>query len=177
MCRPGRRLGRVQGVGYVNELLARLSESPVVDHTQSNATLNSSPHTFPLDRSLYADFSHDNLMVAVYGALGLFEDHTPLNPEHPDPNRQWRLSRLVPFSSRMVTERLRCEGRGSRAGQYIRILVNERIQPLRFCGDGNGICALNAFIQSQHYARNDGYGDFEECFPKPPKECNVSLHT
>ena len=78
--RYGQALGPVQGVGYVNELLARLTGLPVQDNTQTNRTLDSSPTTFPLNRTFYADFSHDNEMIAIYAALGLFKQSFPLNP-------------------------------------------------------------------------------------------------
>ncbi|KAF5333502.1 hypothetical protein D9611_002520 [Ephemerocybe angulata] len=61
----GQELGPVQGVGYINELLARLTGMPVRDNTQTNHTLTASPITFPLDRTIYADFSHDNLMTGT----------------------------------------------------------------------------------------------------------------
>ncbi|PPQ92757.1 hypothetical protein CVT25_003866 [Psilocybe cyanescens] len=170
----GQALGRVQGVGYVNELLARLTESPVRDNTQTNRTLDASPVTFPLNRTLYADFSHDNQMIAIYAALGLFNQTTALDPRAPDATRTWITSRLTPFSARMVTERLSCTGagvgpgRGQGEGQgqtFVRILVNDALQPLDFCGgDQNGLCTLSAFVDSQAYARNDGEGDFEKCF-------------
>ena len=81
----------------------------------------------------------------------------------------------------MVVERLSCDS--SNSGRFgrrlaprsvrsdereacVRILVNDALQPLHFCGaDGNGLCTLDAFVQSQAYARNDGDGDFEKCFP------------
>ncbi|GBE80211.1 acid phosphatase [Sparassis latifolia] len=159
----GGKLGRVQGVGYVNELLARLTGNPVRDHTQTNRTLDSSPETFPLHRNLYADFSHDNEMVAIYTALGLFRPKMPLRPKHPDPKRRWRASRLVPFSARMVVERLECSGRAV-SRQYVRILVNQALQPLEFCGSGDGLCTLSDFVESQAYSRSGGEGDWEECF-------------
>ena len=106
--RYGQELGPVQGVGYVNELLARLTGSPVQDNTQTNRTLDASPDTFPLNRTLYIDFSHDNEMIAVYSAIGLFRQHRPLDPTKPDPARTWISSKLVPFSGRLVTERLEC---------------------------------------------------------------------
>lgn len=46
-------------VGYVNELLTRLTNDPKYvnnDQTQVNHTLDSSPATFPLGKSFYADF-------------------------------------------------------------------------------------------------------------------------
>lgn len=170
MHRYGQALGPVQGVGYINELLARLTGLPVQDNTQTNRTLNASPITFPLNRTLYADFSHDNEMIAIYAALGLFKQPVPLDPTKLDHGRTWITSHLTPFSGRMVTERLSCVISGSRIAQpsakiYVRILVNDAIQPLEFCGaNEDGMCELEAFVESQAYSRNDGEGDFEECY-------------
>ncbi|KAI0306401.1 acid phosphatase [Multifurca ochricompacta] len=165
----GGNLGRVQGVGYVNELLARLRRQPIRDNTQTNRTLDSSPETFPLDRALYADFSHDNAMVAIFAALGLFRQHRlpgrKLDPVNPSPRRTWYLSSMVPFSGRMVVEKLECTGSDLLAtGPFVRILINDAVQPLEFCGGISGLCQLNAFVESQWYARQDGDGDFEKCF-------------
>lgn len=158
----GQKLGPVQGVGYINELIARLTGQPVKDATQTNRTLDSSPETFPLHRSLYADFSHDNQMIAIYAAMGLFNISAhPPNPSGPPlPGRIWRANALVPFSSRMVTERLSC-GKET----MVRIFVNDALQPLEFCGAGpDGLCDVDAFVKSQRFARNNGDGDFEMCF-------------
>ncbi|KAJ6485453.1 acid phosphatase [Mycena vitilis] len=138
----GALLGRVQGVGYINELLARLMDTPVNDTTQTNTTLTSNPVTFPLNRTFYADFSHDNQMTAIYSAMGLFPQANPLDPTHPVP-RTWVASLLVPFSARMVVERLKC---GTRT-------------PF-----GTGICDLKAFVESQEYARSGGEGEWQMCF-------------
>lgn len=49
--------------------------------------------------------------------------------------------------------------------EFVRVLVNDAVQPLKFCGAGaDGLCELGAFVTSQRYARNDGEGDFEKCF-------------
>ncbi|PSR83458.1 hypothetical protein PHLCEN_2v5730 [Hermanssonia centrifuga] len=164
----GQPLGPVQGVGYINELLARLTETPVQDHTQTNTTLDSSPLTFPLNRTVYADFSHDNQMIAIYAALGLFRQPQvePLDPTKPNPERIWRASALVPFSGRMITERLKCAGsKGDAKTVRVRIWVNDVLQPLEFCGAGeDGVCSLDAFVKSQAFARSNGAGDWEKCF-------------
>ena len=155
----------------MNELLARLTDSPVRDNTTHNASLE-----FPLGRRVYADFTHENLMVAVYAAMGLFNvSATPLDPrarpDNQEPGRgrgTWVASRLVPFSSRMVTERLACAeaAAGARpAGRYVRVLVNDEVQPLEFCGAGEErMCALDDFVESQGYARRSGDGDFLKCY-------------
>lgn len=180
--RYGQELGPVQGVGYINELLARLTGQPVRDKTQTNRTLTGSPTTFPLDRNIYADFSHDNLMVAVYSAMGLFRQPEHLDPSNPDQSRTWVSSQLTPFSGRLVVERMDCRGvprlgrrlvlggedkerAMMRKGTFVRVLVNDAVQALEFCGaDKHGLCELGAFVESQSYARHDGYGDFEKCF-------------
>ncbi|CDO72281.1 hypothetical protein BN946_scf184970.g133 [Trametes cinnabarina] len=166
----GEKLGPIQGVGYVNELLARLTGTPVKDHTTHNASLE-----FPLDRVFYADFTHENLMIAVYAAMGLFNVTVPLDPrhmpppDHEDPSGQsWVASRMVPFSSRMVTERLACVRPGTdgeeEEGTYVRVLVNDKVQPLEFCGGEEGLCELEKFVESQKYARKSGNGDFDLCY-------------
>ena len=44
-------------------------------------------------------------------------------------------------------------------GEYVRVLVKDAIQPLAFCGaQGDGLYTLAHFVESQHYARNDGEG-------------------
>ncbi|KAF8575066.1 phosphoglycerate mutase-like protein [Ramaria rubella] len=156
----GGALGPVQGVGYVNELIARLTQKPVSDATQTNRTLDSSPATFPLDRTLYADHSHDNQMIAIYAAMGILRPFTPLDPIASDPQRTWLASHLVPFASKLVTERLVCDGRAS-----VRMLLNDAVVPLEICGgNSNGICTLDAFVRSQSYSKNNGEGDWEKCF-------------
>ncbi|RPD56732.1 acid phosphatase [Lentinus tigrinus ALCF2SS1-7] len=177
----GNPLGAIQGVGYVNELLARLTDEPVQDHTTHNSSLE-----FPLGKKIYADFTHENLMVAVYAALGLFNVSEPLDPRNMPEDafsaedasrwnapfahmkereaRTWVASRMVPFSSRMVTERMTCV-RDGKEDKYVRILVNDEVQPLEFCGAGEDrMCKLDDFVRSQGYARRSGDGDFEKCY-------------
>ena len=156
----GQELGPVQGVGYVNELIAHLTGSPVHDSTQMNHTLDSNASTFPLNRTFYADFSHDNEMIAIYSAIGLFRPVQPLDPQAPDPWWTWVASELVPFSAQLVTEHLECGGE-----VVVCMLVNDALQELGFCGaDGAGLCRLNAFVESQAFATRNGDGEFKKCF-------------
>ena len=162
--RYGQELGPVQGIGYVNELIARLTNQPVRDNTQTNRTLDSSPITFPLDRTIYADFSHDSALIAIYSALGLFRQPQTLEPTRPDPRRTWITSELVPFAGRLVTERLTCERKG-KTGFFVRMIVNDALQDLSLCGAGkDGLCAVSDFVQSQTFATGDGEDLFERCF-------------
>jgi len=120
----------------VNELLTRLTGKPVRDNTQTNRTLDASPETFPLDRTLYADFSHDSTMVSIYSVLGLFRQYLlpsqKLDPHHPSMFRTCILSNMVPFSGRMVVEKLECTRDSDvplPAVTFVRILVSNAVQP------------------------------------------------
>jgi len=170
--RYGQPLGPVQGVGYVNELIARLTGTAVKDHTQTNHTITSDPELFPLNRTIYADFTHDNQMAAAFSALGLFDDRKDrpplagvMDPMRPHKQRSWDISKLTPFASRMVVERLECRQEHDQSKARVRILVNDAVVPLLFCGDsGDGTCDLEAFVQSQVYARETSITDWNRCF-------------
>jgi hypothetical protein len=159
----GNPLGPTQGVGWTNELIARLTGQPVKDHTSTNSTLDAAPDTFPLNRTIYADFSHDNDMMAIYGALGLFNGtKSPSNETWQTPEQMggYSASRAVPFAARMFVEKMQCAGE---AEELVRILVNNRVIPLRGCGaDGLGRCKVSSFVDSLSFARSGGR--WEDCF-------------
>jgi len=179
----GHPLGPIQGVGYVNELLARLTGTPVKDATNTNTTLTSNPKTFPLDRPLYADFSHDNQIASIVSAIGLFRgpsytdngnangngDGTSLSTDKIDEKRAWVFSRIAPFAGRLVVERLQCrkstvEGNG-KGEAYVRILADNAVQQLGFCKGATkaGLCKLEDFVESQVFARSNGDGKWALC--------------
>ncbi|EIW76440.1 phosphoglycerate mutase-like protein [Coniophora puteana RWD-64-598 SS2] len=234
---PGNKLGPVQGVGYIAELLARLTDKPVEDGTSTDAGLY-----FPLGRRMYVDFSHEGAMNAVYAAMGLFYDaeegvavsglkdggiwagegegegeedggaevakkkHKHKNKEAEKKDRKraskvpetWRARDMVPFSGRMVVERLKCDAsyapsspsnddmgdldfedeldsnsdldavkkkKDKYPDTYVRVLVDDALQPLAFCGAGeDGVCSLKKFVKSQKFARKTGQKRWEKCF-------------
>ncbi|KAK4703123.1 hypothetical protein P7C70_g3091, partial [Phenoliferia sp. Uapishka_3] len=159
----GNTLGAIQGVGYVNELLSRVTgdlKFATNDKTQVNHTLDSSPSTFPLARTLYADFSHDNQITSILAAMGLKKGPN-LPSTGPPVNQAWVTSQIVPFAGRLVTERLLCGGK-----QYVRFLINDQLQPATFCGGDKsapGVCRLEDFVKSQAYSTNNGNGDYSKC--------------
>lgn len=159
----GNPLGPTQGVGYVNELLARLTGQPVDDNTNTNRTLDSDPATFPLDRKVYADFSHDNDMSGVLAALGVYNHTKPLSNttiENTDQTYGFSAAWTVPFAARVYFEKLQCKHEEE---EFVRIIVNDRVQPLDFCdGDKHGRCQLSNFVESQSFAR--GGGLWNQCY-------------
>ncbi|KAL9111476.1 MAG: hypothetical protein Q9227_004154 [Pyrenula ochraceoflavens] len=159
-------LGPTQGVGFANELIARLTNSPVDDHTSTDPKLDSDPATFPLGRKLYADFSHDNDMTAIFSALGLYNATPPL-PTHtiqtPKVSRGYSAGWTVPFAARAYFERMTCSDTGGSAVQMVRSIVNDRVMNMGFCGaDRHGRCRLEDFVGALGFVKMGGHWDL--CF-------------
>ncbi|KAI1123754.1 histidine phosphatase superfamily [Nemania abortiva] len=156
----GSPLGPTQGVGFVNELIARLTGQPVADATSTNSTLDSSRKSFPLDSILYADFSHDNDMSGVFGAMGLYNATEPLsNTTKASPRKSggYAASWVVPFAARMYVEKMQCKGTEE---EFVRVLINDRVIPLQNCDvDELGRCTLSKYVDSLSFARQGGHWD------------------
>ncbi|CAN8102594.1 unnamed protein product [Discula destructiva] len=162
----GNPLGPTQGVGFTNELIARLTGQPVADKTSTNRTLDSSSDTFPLGRSLFADFSHDNDMTGIFYAMGLYSGTKQLSntTREDDPVKLGGYSAAwtVPFAARMFVEKMVCPGVAG-GEELVRVLVNDRVQPLETCGaDSLGRCTLSEFVESLSFAKEGGHWD--SCF-------------
>ena len=68
----GSPVARIQGIGYVQELVSRLTHTPIETHNSStNATLNDNPITFPLGQSLYVDATHEVVVLNSQFLLSL----------------------------------------------------------------------------------------------------------
>lgn len=160
---PGNPLGPTQGVGYVNELLARMTSTPVDDHTSTNSTLDGNSTTFPLHKILYADFSHDNDMVSILAALGLYSGLSLSNTTRMGEDETGGFSArwTVPFAGRIYFEKLGCVG----GKEYVRVLVNDRVVELGSCERGReGMCEVGEWAGLLGWVR--GGGDWDVCFGK-----------
>lgn len=176
--RYGNPLGPVQGVGYIAELIARLISSPVQNITNINRTLDSSEETFPLHRTFYADFSHDNQMIPIYAALGI---HRP--PYHLPMDRKGEgfvVSELVPFSARLAVEKYVCsdDGEIKPRQEWVRVVNNDKVIPIPGCAEIRSegeLCELGAFLETLDYARSGAEEDWERCHASPRKVNGVDL--
>jgi hypothetical protein len=60
----GYPLARALGIGYIQEMVARLTHTPIERHNSStNSTLDDNPITFPLDHNLYVDATHEVIVL------------------------------------------------------------------------------------------------------------------
>jgi hypothetical protein len=68
----GAPLARALGIGYVQELVARLTHTPIESHNSStNSTLDDNPITFPLNHSLYVDATHEVVVLNSRSRISL----------------------------------------------------------------------------------------------------------
>ncbi|KAJ6439414.1 multiple inositol polyphosphate phosphatase-like protein [Purpureocillium lavendulum] len=166
-CTYGNPTGRAQGIGYLQELIARLTHTYITSSNSSvNSTLDDNAASFPLDQQIYADFSHDDILVSVLTAMSLdyLKDAPPLSEFPPRPNRHFILSRLTPFGANLITETIGCSSADPAAvrdrrvpytptqygydpadapHKFIRMRLNNGILPLHtirggVCGDAAG---------------------------------------
>ena len=132
--------------------------------SQINVTLDSSTETFPLNQSLYFDFSHDTNIVSILTAFGLrdFANTLPAD-KNPGPH-SFTVAHVTPFGARLDMEIIKTpkplspnrDGylRGEET-KYIHFVLNQRTLPLGAsfpeC-DANrkdGWCELDTFIKVQ----------------------------
>lgn len=160
----GNPLGPTQGVGFVNELIARLTHTPVVDNTSTNRTLDApGAATFPLNYTMYADFTHDNGMIPFFFALGLYNGTAPLSITKAQSIKEtdgFSSAWTVPFGARAYVEMMQCRRDPE---PLVRVLVNDRVVPLHGCPvDKLGRCRRRDFVKGLTFARSGG--DWSQCY-------------
>jgi hypothetical protein len=66
----GNPTGRAQGIGYLQELIARLTNQFITSsNTSVNYTITNNADDFPLGRPFYADFTHDDIIISLLTAM------------------------------------------------------------------------------------------------------------
>lgn len=165
----GGPLGRAWSVGWVNELLARLTDVPVKDHTTTNTTLDANNLTFPLGLPVYLDFTHDTQLTSAIAVMGLLRDKLDTT-SYPRRDRLWNAAHIVPMGARLEIERLRCK---KTPHKYVRLTLNDAVLPLSGLKECSvqtqgrmhaaaGLCRLDDFVASQSFAQAGG--NWKNCY-------------
>ncbi len=154
------------GIGYQQEVMARLKNHTLgYSGSQINVTLDNSTDTFPLNQTLYLDFSNDTNIVSCLTAFGLTQFSGLLPPEsYPGP-RDFTVSHIVPFGARLdieviVTPKPLAADRsgyldGGGETKYIHFVLNQRTIPLGLsfadCDQSrvDGWCEFETFLRIQ----------------------------
>jgi hypothetical protein len=106
----GPPVAAAQGKGYLQQFLARLTDSPIDDSDSANnrAFTNSATY-FPLNQSIYADATHEVVVLDTLTALNLTALFSggPLDIEKRT-DSSFSASRVVPFGTHLVVQVLEC---------------------------------------------------------------------
>ncbi|KAE9404951.1 phosphoglycerate mutase-like protein [Gymnopus androsaceus JB14] len=177
----GSPVARIQGAGWVQELLARLEHKPIEPHQHrfsTNSTLDDNPITFPLNQSLYVDATHEVVVLNIITALNLttLAANGPLPYDHIPKNQSFKVSRLAPFATNIQFQLLECSTLPS---PQIRIIINDAPVPLtgiRGCPEQkDGMCAVETFVEAQQELLDktswewDCDGDYEDMVGQGPE--------
>ncbi|KAF2682005.1 phosphoglycerate mutase-like protein [Lentithecium fluviatile CBS 122367] len=181
----GNPTARAQGIGYVEELLARLQGKLINESDSSvNSSITNNEEMFPLGMKFYADFTHDKMVLGALTALSIdhFKHLPNLHQYPPDKNRLFKVSHLVPFTARLITEIIGCDSAHPKpekhervryyASQYgydsdtkegkhrfVRMKLNGAVLPLSSARGGackgrtDEMCPLENFVESQEKAK------------------------
>ncbi|KAH8697078.1 histidine phosphatase superfamily [Talaromyces proteolyticus] len=166
-------VGRAIGLGFVEELIARLIQhlpDPPDDSIAFNTTLDDNNSTFPLNQTIYFDFSHDTEIFSMMTALGLSKFGKYLSPTELATNRSLVVSNITPFGGYFLFEVIKAPypvldqrprnssdspyDTSGNSTSYVHMIMNQRTIPLGEsipdCGArDDGWCELQTFINFQ----------------------------
>jgi hypothetical protein len=147
----GSPVAAAQGKGYLQQFLARLTDSPI-DNSDSanNRTFTNSATYFPLNQSIYADATHEVVVLDTLTALNLTALFSggPLDIEKRT-DSSFSASRVVPFGTHLVVQVLECSS--CIPSKQIRFIVNDAVIPIHDSYEGcdwnkDGMCAFDTVI-------------------------------
>jgi hypothetical protein len=108
----GSPVSAAQGKGYLEEFVARFEHQALSAYNSTtNSTLDSNPATFPLNQSIYADATHEVVVLDVLTALNLtaiFASGPPPLDARPTQQNSFVASQVVPFATHLVIQILEC---------------------------------------------------------------------
>ncbi|KAH8929993.1 phosphoglycerate mutase-like protein [Atractiella rhizophila] len=168
------------GIGWVQELVSRLTKEPIQTHNSSTNATYHTPQLFPLNQPIYVDATHDSVFPPILTALNftLFSRGGPLPSTHipPPEKRSYVTTRVAPFAANLQIQVMTCEDDaneqrdGREKEDVVRFILNDAVLPLEdikgCASDEEGRCkletvvsALKERIQEVDFAE-DCFGDY-----------------
>lgn len=129
----GSPVARAEGLGYLQELTARLTETPI---TQFNSSINSTYHDdtkFPLGYPLYADFTHDTTFAQLLPTMNLtsFAKAGPPPLDHIPDNWPFIAAKFSPFGTNMQVQVLKCPARTATDAEFDTNILEDILDNLK----------------------------------------------
>ncbi|KAJ7432160.1 phosphoglycerate mutase-like protein [Mycena latifolia] len=151
---PGNPATSAQGIGYVQELVSRLTSTRITTFdTTVNQTIVSSNITFPFGQPIYVDATHDTVISAIVTAMNFtsLAANGPLPTDHIPPNHSYIINNIAPFASNLVGQVISCPASpAANTTTYMRWILNDAVVPLTgingCTANPHGLCPLPAFV-------------------------------
>jgi hypothetical protein len=113
---PGSPVAAAQGAGYLEEFVARFTgKFPPQGSSALNATFDMNNTFFPLNQSIYADATHEVVVLDTLTAFNLTAifNGPPLNPTYNTKQNSFVASKIVPFGTHFTTQVFTCPAMNS----------------------------------------------------------------
>ncbi|KZT05884.1 phosphoglycerate mutase-like protein [Laetiporus sulphureus 93-53] len=154
---PGSPNSAARGVGWVQELVARLTKTPITTFdTNVNKTLDDNNITFPLNQPIYIDATHDVVIANIITALNFttMAANGPLPWDRTPVGQTYHVQHIAAYTSNLVGQVLSCpvSSANSTKEKFIRFLLNDGAVPLTgisHCETPNkdGLCLFDNFVE------------------------------
>lgn len=107
---PGSPVSAAQGKGYLQEFVARFTGTYPTPASALNETFDDNPTYFPLDQSIYADATHEVVVLDTLTAFNLTAlfDGAPLSTTSNTQQNNFVASKIVPFATHFTVQVLEC---------------------------------------------------------------------
>ncbi|TYJ52174.1 hypothetical protein B9479_007219 [Cryptococcus floricola] len=150
----GSPVAAAQGKGFLEEYVARFTQTPITTSDSAlNSTLDSDPTYFPLNQSIYADATHEVVVLDFLSALNLTALYStgPLPVDRRVENSSFVASKVVPFATHLVAQVVECLDLVPT--KQIRFILNDAVVPIHDSYEGcewnkDGLCAFDTVVSA-----------------------------
>lgn len=107
---PGSPVAAAQGKGYLDEFIARFTGNYPAARSALNETFDNTTTFFPLNQSIYADATHEVVVLDTLTAFNLTALFAglPLSPTGNQRQNRFVASKIVPFATHFTAQVLSC---------------------------------------------------------------------
>ncbi|KAL1865799.1 hypothetical protein VTK73DRAFT_5046 [Phialemonium thermophilum] len=148
---PGSPVAAAQGLGYLQEFVARFTGEYPDGWSSLNKTFDNSSTYFPLNQSIYADATHEVVVLDTLTAFNLTALFCgpPLSVTGNRKDNSFIASKVVPFATHFTVQVLECPAYNE--SKQIRFIVNDAVIPNRISEiDYNYDCFANYTASAGH---------------------------
>ncbi|KAL7622322.1 hypothetical protein AAE478_007826 [Parahypoxylon ruwenzoriense] len=148
---PGSPVAAAQGKAYLQEFVARFTGEYPEAWSALNQTFDNSSTYFPLNQSIYADATHEVVVLdtlTAFNLTALFRG-SPLSPTENRRQNSFVASKIVPFATHFTVQVLECAA--YQPTKQMRFIVNDAVIPVAdsypgCSADPHGLCAFDTVV-------------------------------